>query len=175
MKFSYFLLALLLFPSLLFAFPAKVVRVIDGDTIVALAANNEQVRVRLYGIDCPERKQPFGAMATRFVREHYAGKPVEVKPYGRKSWERIVGVVSDMNEKLLEVGLAWVYPQYCKKDFCRQWQAIEARAQADKRGLWQDKEPVPPWLWRRRREIAMATNDRYQPTREAANPEIVDP
>ena len=71
-------LVLLLLPSLLWAWQGKVVHVTDGDTIVVLTEDKEQVRIRLYGIDAPESGQPFGRVATRYVRDIAALEIVEI-------------------------------------------------------------------------------------------------
>lgn len=57
----------------------KVVKVADGDTITVLALGNQQVKIRLYGIDCPERKQAFGQRAKLFTAQRVAGEKVRVE------------------------------------------------------------------------------------------------
>ena len=145
--FSFLLVCLFVVPAS--AFPAKVIKTTDGDTITVLTPTYQQIRVRLYGIDCPERRQPFGTVATRFVRERVAGKEVEVTVMGTDRYGRTIGLVGDLNQALLEAGLAWVYPQYCRKPFCRDWKRIEAQVREAGRGLWQDTNPIPPWDWRK--------------------------
>ena len=71
-------LVLLLLSTLTWAWQGKVVHLTDGDTIVVLTDDKEQVRIRLYGIDTPESRQPFGSKATRFVREIAALEIVEI-------------------------------------------------------------------------------------------------
>lgn len=134
-----------------YALTGKVIKVADGDSITVLTSDNQRFRVRLYGIDCPERRQPYGSAATRFTREAVAGKDVEVTEYGRDRWGRIVGVVGDLNQSLIEAGLAWVYPQYCKKPFCKDWTLLQISARQERRGLWRDADPLPPWTYRKDR------------------------
>lgn len=151
LRFTLFpLIVLIVFKaSFLYAFTGKVIKVSDGDTITVLTSDYQQIKVRLYGIDCPEKRQPFGAAATRFTRDYVGGQLVEVETYGKDRYGRVVGIVADLNEALLAAGLAWVYPQYCKETFCRNWRKIETSARQEKRGLWQDADPLPPWSWRR--------------------------
>lgn len=133
------------------ALTGKVIHVTDGDTITILTDNFYDIRVRLYGIDCPERNQPFGNVAKRFVIDRVAGKVVDVTIYDWDRYGRAVGIVGNLNQELIEAGLAWVYPRYCRKKFCKKWHQIQADAEAEKRGLWKDQDCVPPWDWRRNR------------------------
>jgi micrococcal nuclease len=65
----------------------------------------------------------------------------------------VVGMVyiddTCVNQELVGAGLAWVYHQYCKENFCREWSDLEARAQASGIGLWSHPDPIPPWKYRR--------------------------
>ncbi|GEO11793.1 thermonuclease family protein [Segetibacter aerophilus] len=127
----------------------KVVRIIDGDTFTLLTADQKQEKIRLYGIDCPERKQPFGTVAKERLSELVFGKSVHVefKTYDR--WKRIVGVVfyekENINESVLKCGLAWHFTKY---DDNSKWRDMEKSARQKKIGLWADAKPVPPWEWR---------------------------
>lgn len=57
---------------------------------------------------------------------------------------------SILQEYLLDQGMVWVYPQYCKKDFCDEWVVKKKKAQNQLHGLWQDNNPVAPWKWRKK-------------------------
>lgn len=134
----------------------KVVKVSDGDTITILAPGYQQVRVRLYGIDCPEKKQAFGQRARQFTAQRIAGENVRVEIMDRDRYGRTVGVVyaengQNVNRELIQAGMAWVYPQYCKASFCDEWRELEDRAKRAAVGLWVDRNPVPPWEWRKMR------------------------
>ena len=149
------LLVLLLLPALAFATPYRVVQVHDGDTItVEPAEGGDRIRIRLYGIDCPEKNQPFGSLATTYVRKAVLYKPVDLEIKSKDRYRRTVAVVTlahgvTLQELLLNMGLAWVYPQYCKD--CKFWVGVQNEAQKNRRGLWQDDDPVPPWTWRKQR------------------------
>lgn len=134
----------------------KVVKVSDGDTITVLAPGNRQVKVRLYGIDCPERKQAFGQRARQFMAQRTAGENVRVEIMDYDRYGRTVGVVyaengQNVNRELLSSGMAWVYTQFCKASFCDEWKSVEQNAKKAGVGLWVERRPTPPWEWRKMR------------------------
>ncbi|EKD34243.1 MAG: nuclease [uncultured bacterium] len=133
-------------------FSASVRKIIDGDSLVVATAH-DTIEVRLYGVDCPEYDQPFSREAKRFTEDRVLGKKVMIEPVARDSYGRLVAVVvrdnKVLNKDLVQAGLAWVYPGYCKKSFCRSWKESENFAHKERRGLWHDKHPDPPWRWRR--------------------------
>ncbi|WP_264981626.1 thermonuclease family protein [Pseudodesulfovibrio portus] len=135
------------------AFTGKVVSVADGDTITVLTKDKSQVKIRLYGIDCPEKAQAFGTKAKQFTANLVFGKQVDVEAIDQDRYGRTVGVVSvqgaNVNEMLLKTGYAWVYTRYCRKSFCSTWQDTQEAAQAGSLGLWSDPNPTPPWEYRR--------------------------
>jgi endonuclease YncB( thermonuclease family) len=134
----------------------KVIRVVDGDSITVLDSEKEQHKIRLAGIDAPERKQPFGKLSRQFLAKHIFKKQVCVGWYKRDKYQRLVGVVrfegEDMNLKLVKAGLAWHYKQYqneqSKSDRVLYANAHE-NAEKMNTGLWNERRPVAPWLWRR--------------------------
>jgi len=132
-------------------FSGKVVRVSDGDTIVVLV-DHRQVKVRLHGIDTPERAQPWGRQATKALAHLVAGRVVEVEQTDTDRYERVVGKVFvdqlDVNRQLVADGHAWVYRKYSQDP---ELISAEAAARKDKRGLWALPEPerIPPWEWRK--------------------------
>lgn len=92
----------------------KVVAVADGDTFTLLTDKKKQVKVRLYGIDCPERKQDFGTKARQFTAELIYNKEVkaeilEIDRYGRSIATVILSDGKVLNKELLRAGLAWHY------------------------------------------------------------------
>lgn len=134
----------------------KVVKVADGDTITVLAPGNHQIKVRLYGIDCPEKKQAFGQRARQFTAQRVAGKNVRVEIMDHDRYGRTVGVVyaengQNVNREILSAGMAWVYTQFCKASFCSEWKSVEQKAKRAGAGLWVEKNPLPPWEWRKMR------------------------
>ena len=138
-------------------FTALVTAVADGDTITVLAQDKQQVKIRLYGIDCPEKGQAFGNRAKQATADAVHGKNVTVQPMDTDRYGRTVAVVfmpggRSLCEHLVREGMAWVYPQYCKREeICAPLRKIEKAAKGQGKGLWADKAPVPPWEWRKRK------------------------
>ncbi|MBG0790940.1 MAG: thermonuclease family protein [Desulfovibrionaceae bacterium] len=77
------LLLILLFARVVYAFTSKVIGVTDGDTVVVLTKDKAQVKVRLYGIDCPKKSQASGSKAKHFTADMVFGKKVDVEPVDR--------------------------------------------------------------------------------------------
>ena len=146
--------SLLLFPCPLLAWPGLVVGISDGDTITVLRNGREQVKIRLYGIDCPEKRQALGSRATQVTGRLCADKVVDIQEADIDRYGRTVAIITlpdgrVLQEALVAEGMAWVWPRYCKLPVCQDWSEIEAKAKESKAGLWLGAEPVPPWEWRR--------------------------
>lgn len=133
------------------AFSGKVVGVSDGDTITVMHEDKGE-KVRLYGIDCPEKGQAFGQKAKRFTSDMVFGKVVEVEPLDTDRYGRTVGFVFTggkcLNVETIRSGFAWVYPEYCPAKYKQPWGLLEAHARESRAGLWADPSPVAPWAWR---------------------------
>lgn len=129
----------------------RCVAVGDGDTITVLDGSNVQHKVRLEGVDAPEKKQPFGQDAKAALSKMVFGKDVSVRVSKREKWGRELGDVTvdkvDVNGSLVRYGHCWVYRAYPHR---KELEAYEAEAKAAKRGLWAaDVAPIPPWLYRK--------------------------
>ena len=131
-------------------FTGKVVKVADGDTITVLY-DSEQIKIRLAGIDAPEKAQPFGSVARQSMSEMLFGKEVRVVEQGRDRYGRTIGRVYqgevDVSAEQIKQGMAWVYRKYSKEAALYQ---LEDEAKQHRIGLWTDAEPTPPWAWRKR-------------------------
>src|SRR5690606_17267573 len=128
----------------------KVVRVADGDSFTLLDSTNTQIRVRLYGVDCPEYRQDFSNVAKKFTSERIFGKFIKVEVLDVDRYDRIVALVTlpdglILNKELLKAGLAWHYKYYDKSE---EFAELERYAQDKKLGLWAQPNPVPPWEYR---------------------------
>lgn len=148
------LLLLILWPALVFGWPGKVVHVSDGDTVTVLTEDKRQVRVRLYGVDTPEKGQARGRQASEFTKDLAALRIVDVQEMDVDRYGRLVGRITlpdgrVLNAELVASGWAWVYQDYCTTAECKAWLALEEHARRERLGLWQDRQPVPPWEWRR--------------------------
>jgi len=134
------------------SWPGKVVGVSDGDTITVLTEDKREIKVRLYGVDCPEKNQDFGTKAKQFTSEKVFGKTVEIDPVTMDRHGRTVGMVavngSNLSKMLIESGMAWVYHDYCKMAECREWNGSQEANMAQKRGIWSAKNATPPWEFR---------------------------
>ncbi len=142
---------LMLASASVFAQSGRVVHVIDGDTLDMLTPDKKEVRVRLLEIDAPERSQAFGNRARQGLAELCAGKQAVLKATDEDRYGRTLARVYcdgvDANLAMVEQGLAWAYRRYAKDPAIL---TAEQEARAEQRGLWVDKNPTPPWEYRRR-------------------------
>lgn len=137
--------------------PGRVVGVTDGDTITVLAAGNVQERIRVAGIDAPEKRQAYGQVSRQSLADLVFDRSVVIEWKKRDRYRRIVGRVlvggRDAGLEQVRRGMAWHYRKYESEqspdDRVRYGEA-ESSARNARRGLWQDKDPTPPWDWRRR-------------------------
>ena len=133
----------------------RIVRVTDGDTITLLDAENRQHKIRLDGIDAPESGQPFGGASKRNLADLVANREVvaecgKTDRYRREVCRVLVGGV-DAGLEQVRAGMAWYFRRYAKElppDRRQQYADMEVQAQAERRGLWADAEPMAPWDWR---------------------------
>lgn len=153
---AFFLSASTAFAANLQVIEGKVVGVSDGDTLTVLSHGNEQHKVRLMGIDAPEKSQPFGQRAKQRLSDLAYGKQVSVEFSKRDRYKRIVGKISDrgrdVNLAMVESGMAWFYAAYQREQTPKDrelYAAAEDEARRMGRGLWADREPVTPWEFRR--------------------------
>jgi len=133
---------------------AKVIRVSDGDTITLLK-NEKQIKVRLLGIDAPEKNQPFGKACRESLAKMVAGREVQVLVHDTDRYGRSLGKVisggKDVNLAQIESGCAWHYKQYQKNQTPtdrKLYSDAEQSAKLEKRGLWKQPEPDAPWAFR---------------------------
>jgi endonuclease YncB( thermonuclease family) len=129
----------------------KVVAIKDGDTFEVMH-NGKAQTVRLYGIDCPEKSQPFGKAAKQYASQWCFGKTVTVYcQQKRDRYQRYIGKVyvgqQSVNEAMLQAGYAWHFKQYSKD---ANYAQLEKQAKANKKGLWSVPGAIPPWEWRKK-------------------------
>jgi micrococcal nuclease len=164
MKTRYIIIALLLFglnaQAQVATITGKVVSVADGDTFTLLVNGNRQQKIRLHGIDCPEKRQDFGQVAKEFTSKQVFGKTITVKPTDTDRYGRTIAIVLladqiSLNELLLKNGLAWHYLQYDKNP---DWNKLEQTARKKKVGLWQQANAVAPWTFRHTKRSAYNKN-----------------
>jgi endonuclease YncB( thermonuclease family) len=133
----------------------RVVGVRDGDTLDLLTTTNVQVRVRLAGIDAPELGQAYGNAAKRALSALAYNRMARVEWSKKDDYGRVVGKVrvrdADVNLQMIRQGLAWHYRAYAAEQSAadrKRYAAAEVAARAQPIGLWQDPQPVAPWLFR---------------------------
>lgn len=127
----------------------KVVKIADGDTFHLLLEDNSTQKIRLYGIDCPEKRQPYHQVAKDHLSELIFSKYILVVTKGKDQFGRVIGIAHAgnkiINEEMLRAGLAWHFTRY---DQNPEWSKLEKEAAKKRIGLWKDKFPTPPWKWR---------------------------
>ena len=144
---------LVLFPSLAYAsFIGPVVAVKDGDSIEVLY-NTHPERIRLSGIDCPEKGQAYGNRAKQATSALVFGRDVILQTHGQDKYGRTLADIllrdgTNVNHELVKDGWCWWYRKYAPRDTILE--ELEKEARDAKKGLWADPQPVPPWQWRRR-------------------------
>lgn len=129
----------------------SVIRILDGDTIEVLH-NQHPERIRLSGIDCPEKGQPYGQRAKQAASELVFGKEVALQTHNKDKYGRTIADVllpdgTNVNHELVKEGWCWWYRKYAPKD--QILEGLEQEARKAKKGLWVDPAPVPPWVYRK--------------------------
>jgi endonuclease YncB( thermonuclease family) len=136
----------------------KVVRVLDGDTVlVDIDGRKTWLEIRVYGIDCPEQAwperwpaQPQSEHAKTFTARLVLERKVTVRLTGDKSYHRQVGEIfvdgQSLGRELLRAGLAWWNKKYAPHDL--DLARLEATARRARKGIWAASKPVAPWLHR---------------------------
>ncbi len=139
----------------------QVVAVHDGDTLTLLTRGRESIKVRLAQIDAPELGQAFGQQAKHTLSGLLFNKKVRVVQEDKDRYGRLVGTVwvgaLDASREQLRLGMAWAYRQYLHDSTLLQ---IEESARRDRRGLWAERNPTPPWQYGRRGNKAKKTAHR---------------
>jgi endonuclease YncB( thermonuclease family) len=144
---------------------AKVVRVIDGDTVI-VSSSWRETKIRLDSIDCPEDGQPWGNIATSGLIKLIGGKKVRIQAHGVDHYGRQIATIYvqekpgadwiNVNEKMVVKGHAWVMRKYYKhlpKNRRDKLNHLEKWAKSKRVGLWRTSNPVPPWLWRNNQRV----------------------
>ena len=136
-------------------YQGRVVGVSDGDTITVLDSTNSQHKVRLSGIDAPEKKQAFGQVSKQNLSSLVFGKTVTIDTRKLDRYQREIGKVvvdgRDANLAQVEAGLAWHYKQYARDQAPADrlaYSDAESLARAAQKGLWREATAIPPWDFR---------------------------
>jgi endonuclease YncB( thermonuclease family) len=139
------------------AVDARLIKVDDGDSFVARQAGGARIRVRLAGIDAPERSQPWANRAREKLRDALDGRNLKIHSAKTDRYGRQVALVQvdgeDVSLAMLEAGLAWHFARYdgdLPPALRSRYAAAAAQAREARIGLWRDDDPEPPWQFRRR-------------------------
>jgi endonuclease YncB( thermonuclease family) len=134
----------------------RVVGISDGDTVTVLTENYVPRKIRLSGIDSPEKGQAFGQRAKENLSDLIYNKTVRVEERTTDRWGRTVGKIwlgeKDICLQQIIDGYAWHFKKYQKSQPQPEriiYAETETQAKEAKKGLWRDAEPVPPWDWRK--------------------------
>lgn len=151
------LVLLLLVTTFLFSnniIKGRIIKVTDGDTVTLLSKNNKQIKIRLYGIDCPEKGQDYYQVAKNFVDNAIYDKNVEVEIINKDRYQRSVGIIwtsdhSNLNLELIKQGLAWHYKQFDKS---KSYADAEIKARSLNKNIWSLNNATPPWEFRKNKK-----------------------
>jgi endonuclease YncB( thermonuclease family) len=134
----------------------RVVGVADGDTVTVLDSSNTQFKIRLMGIDAPEKKQAFGNKSKQSLSDLVFDKHVMVEYSKKDKYGRIVGKIIvdgvDANLEQIKAGMAWHYKKYQKEQLVADrsiYAHAEELARENNLGLWRDEGKIPPWDFRK--------------------------
>lgn len=129
-----------------------VVKIVDGDTFDILTVEKSTLRIRMNGIDCPERKQDFYQSAKNALAGYIFKKDVKLIITGRDRNKRIIATVyrdgENINLSMIQNGYAWHYKKYSTDTV---YAKAEQQARLARKGLWRMDHPIPPWDYRKNR------------------------
>ena len=128
-----------------------IVGISDGDTMKALCSN-EQITIRLAEIDAPEKRQAYNQESKQSLSNVCFDKNAIIKAQKQDRYRRLIAYVycygKDASAEQVNRGMAWVFDRYVSDHSLN---SVQDTARSDRRGLWNDSAPVPPWEWRKAR------------------------
>ena len=144
------------------AIRGRITDLVDADTINVLIFGKQQIRVRLAFVDAPEKGQAFGERAKEVLSELVFNKDVKLRPHTIDRYGHLIARViidnQDAGLVLLKQGLCWVYEKdvgEAAAEIQTSYRQAQDAARAQKAGLWQDPDPVPPWEWRKQKHLTL--------------------
>ncbi len=149
------------------AWQGKVVGMLDADLFL-ISHESQTDRVKLYGIECPKKGQPYWQESRSLASHLVLQKIVEVTSLYRgpngleNALVRVNGVKDYLNLQLISYGFAWVKPNECSANICAEWRALENLAHTNAIGLWVDPNPIPPWQWEKENRQKIYERRQYQ-------------
>ena len=147
----------------------KVVKITDGDSIVVLDRTKKQHKIRLMGIDAPERKQPFGKKSKQYLSSLIGKKWVCVDWHKLDKYKRKIGKIifnkADVNYQMVKKGFAWHFKRYEKeqaRNDAKKYAIAEVKARSSLIGVWSEPDPIAPWDWRKGKRPIILNNQQKQ-------------
>ena len=142
----------------------NIVGILDGDTYDILMEGNKTVRVRMEGIDAPEKGMPFYRAAKNHLSTLCFGKQVMLRISGKDNHDRTLAFSylddgKELSHEMLKAGLAWHFKKYNSDADLEQ---LEVEARNSKIGIWQNKNPMPPWENRALHRNGVSTKDSFE-------------
>lgn len=143
--------------SPVFATMARVIAVFDGDSL-NVDIKGQRIRIKLYGIDAPERGQNGNTSARRFLRHLALDRTVALRDMGQDIFGQTIAILTpegqeiSINARIVANGYAWVNPVECKITDCDQMKQMESQAKRLKLGIWSGYNPLPPWEFRKQNQ-----------------------
>ena len=137
----------------------QVLKVSDGDTINIQKVENgqfvgEELRIRMYGMDAPEKSQDYGPESRQALEKLVAGKTLSIEVKNKDRYGRTVAIIyvdgKNINEEMVKTGNAWWYQEYAKND--TQFEEYQKNAKQKKLGLFSRKGYIEPWVYRRNKK-----------------------
>jgi endonuclease YncB( thermonuclease family) len=146
------------------SYTARVVSIADGDTVTVLDAENIQHKIRLVGIDAPEKHQPYGNVSRMHLGKLVHQRTVTIDTNMRDKYKRELGKVildgKDINLEQVRAGYAWHYKKYMREQSTvdrESYAQAEDEARENRLGLWRDENPEPPWDFRHQSRTTSST------------------
>lgn len=131
----------------------RALHILDGDTISFQTNGGQKFKVRLYGIDAPEKAQPYGPQSTGILRKLVGQQVLGLKIYGADRYGRKLAKIyagkQDLNAEMIKLGAAWHYKQYDKSNDFDRYAQLEKNARKEQKGLWNKPSATPPWEYRK--------------------------
>lgn len=138
-----------------FAYAHKVIGIYDGDAITLLVYN-KPLKIRLANVDAPEKRQAYGKKSQESLSDICWGTDATYEPRSIDRNKRTVALVYcngiEANTEQVKRGFAWVYTKY---NIDAALPALEQVARSAKVGLWNDDNPIAPWVFRKNQKIQL--------------------
>ena len=141
----------------------KVISIIDGDTYDVLIHDNKTIRVRMEGIDAPEKGMPFYKVSKKYLSNLCFGKQVTMKITGEDQHDRVLAFAylvdgKELSQEMIKAGLAWHFKKYNSDS---ELSEFEREAKTLRKGLWIDENPMSPWENRKLHRNGISTKDSF--------------